>query len=174
MTNATIEPVRAVFAFLLGVTALMPVPVNAQGLECPTIEGGVVAALDAGDSQIQRMTTSNDVDLANEIGGLIRRLKAESPRVSNDAITNILIGAYCQIVAKSASVSPAEKWQLMRRFDRVVMQQIAANTMPPESTVIANIPLAPSVYQNLSNQAKASGQETVDFMAAVLTSATRQ
>jgi hypothetical protein len=34
----------------------------------------------SGDSPIKSMTTENNVDLANEIGGLLRRLEAENSR----------------------------------------------------------------------------------------------
>jgi hypothetical protein len=63
------------------------------------------------------MTTDNDVDLANEIGGLIGQLKAENPTTPNDMISDILIGAYCPVVAQMANTSPAEKWPLMRQFE---------------------------------------------------------
>jgi len=45
------------------------------------------------------------------------------------------------------NISLAEKWKLMRRFDRVLMQQIAASSMPPGSLIIVNVPLPPTVYQ---------------------------
>jgi hypothetical protein len=77
-------------------------------------------------------------------------------------------------VARMANASSTNKWQLMHRFDRVLMQQVVANTMPPDSSIITNVPLPPAVYQRLSNQAKASGQKTVDFLAAILTSAAGQ
>jgi len=160
--------------FLIGATVSLPVSVHAQALECPTIDRSAVAKLNAADSQIQRMTTMNDADLGNEIGGLIDRLKAENPTVSKDAITDILIAAYCPVVAHMPNVSPAQKWQLMRRFDRVLMEQIAAHAMPSNSSIIASVPLPPKVYRNLSKQAEASGQTTADFMASVLTSAARQ
>src|SRR3954462_3429315 len=68
----------------------------------------------------------------------------------------------------------SEKWQLLRQFDRVLMQQLAATAMPPASLIIANVPLPPAVYQNLSGQAEAQGQTAADLMAAILTRAARQ
>jgi len=157
---------------LIGLIVL-PISVQASALECPEAGRGAVPAL-IGDAQIDRMTTGNDADLAAEIGGLIGRLRAEGPRASDTEIANILIAAYCPVVARKADASPAEKWQLMRQFDRGLMQQLAATAMPPGSLIIANVPLPPAVYRNLSGQAEAQGQTATDFMAAILARAAGQ
>jgi hypothetical protein len=154
---------------LVGLVVL-PIPVHASGLECPEVGRGAIPAL-TGDAQIKRMTTGNNADLAAEIDGLIGRLRAENSSASDTEIANILIAAYCPVIARKADASPAEKWQLMRQFDRVLMQQLAATAMPPGSLIIANVPLPPAVYQNLSGQAEAQGQTAADFMAAILTRA---
>jgi len=149
---------------------VLPIPVHASGLECPEVGRGAVPAL-IGDAQIKRMTTGNDADLAAEIDGLIGRLRAENSSASDTEIANILIAAYCPVVARKADASPAEKWQLMRQFDRALMQQLGATAMPPGSLIIANVPMPLAVYQNLSGQAEAQGQTAADFMAAILTRA---
>ena len=83
---------------LVGLVVL-PTLVHAGGLECPDVGRGAIPAL-TGDAQIGRMTTGNNTDLATEIGGLIGRLRAENPTVSDTEITNILIAAYCPVVAQ--------------------------------------------------------------------------
>jgi len=85
-----------------------------------------------------------------------------------------LIAAYCGALARNPNISATKRWQRIRAFDRVLMQQVAADTMPQGSSIIANVPLPPAVYQTLSNQAKASGQKTMDFFAAILTNAAGQ
>jgi len=160
---------------VIGLSASLPTSVHAQRLECPETGRGAIPPLVISDaSQIKRMTTGNNVDLANEIGGLVGRLKAEHPTISNDAITNILVAAYCSVVAQMTNANAAEKWQLMRQFDRALMQQVADNTMPQGSLIIANVPLPPAVFQILSSQAQASGQTTVELMAAILSRAAGQ
>ena len=62
----------------------------------------------------------------------------------------------------------------MRQFDRVLMQQLAASTMPQGSVIISTVPLPPAVYQALSRQSATRGQTTTDFMAAILTRAAGQ
>jgi hypothetical protein len=158
-------------ALALWLLASMPVWAHAQALECPTIDRTAVARLDAADSQIQRMTIGNDVDLAHEISGLIAVVKDQNAAASDGAIVDTLIAAYCRALAGNPNTSAAEKWRRIHEFDRVLMQQVAANAMPPDSSIIANVPLPPAVYQSLSNQAKASGQKTTDFLAAILTNA---
>jgi hypothetical protein len=106
--------------FLIGFVMSWSTSVHAKGLECPETGPGVTPSLIALDSQIRRMTTANDVDLANEIDLLITRLKDENSTISSDTITNTLIAAYCRAVAEMPNTS-AEKWQLMRQFDRVLM-----------------------------------------------------
>jgi hypothetical protein len=163
-----------VIVALIGLAACWASAAEASGLECPQAEGGAAPALAFDDGQIKRMTTGNDADLANEIGGLIGRMKGQYPAASYDAITNALITAYCPVVAQKADASPVQKWQLVRQFDRVLMQQVAAAAMPQGAMVIANIPLAPTVYQKLTGQAQASGQTTTDLMAAILARAAGQ
>jgi hypothetical protein len=62
----------------------------------------------------------------------------------------------------------------MRQFDRVLMQQLSATAMPQGSLIVVNVPLSPAIYETLSIQAKASGQQTTDFIAGVLARAARQ
>ena len=158
---------------LIGFVMSWPRSIHAMGLECPETGPGVTPNPIALDSQIRRMTTANDVDLANEIDLLITRLKDQNSTISSDTITNTLIAAYCRAVAEMPNTS-AEKWQLMRQFDRVLRQQIAAETMPQGTLIIANIPLPSAIYQRLTSQAQVVGQKTVDFMAAILISAAGQ
>ena len=157
---------------LVGSIVSLPAAVRASGLECPTTATGSLSI--ASDSQITRMTTGNDADLANEIDGLIGRARAEAPRASIAETANLLIAAYCPVVAQMTTRSTQEKWQLMRQFDRVLMQQLSATAMPQGSLIVVNVPLAPVIYETLSIQAKASGQQTTDFIAGVLARAARQ
>lgn len=140
---------------------------QAAGLECPETSAAVPNLL-AGAPQLERMTTANTVDLANEVNGLIARLQSERPGIANDEITNVLIAAFCPVVAAKADMSAAEKWRLMHRFDTVLLQQISANTMPPGSLIIASVPLPPDVFRDLSTKAEAAGQQPAQFMATIL------
>ncbi|MCP3465382.1 hypothetical protein [Bradyrhizobium sp. CCGUVB23] len=115
--------------------------------------------------------SENRVDLANEINEAINRLQLANPNVSWSEVQNVLIAAYCRVVARKAGFTAAERWSRMRRFSSVVEQQIAANLMAPGELIVANVPLLPGVFRELRSQAAASGQTTSQLMAAILTRA---
>lgn len=163
----------AVALLLSGLLVLSPVSAYAAGLDCPETGAGAVPDLLAGSQQIERMTTGNEVDLANEIKGLINRVQTEKPGISSDEIVNVLIAAYCPVVARMQA-SPADKWRLMRRFDAAVLRELTAATMPSGSLIIADVPLPPSVFRSLTNQADAAGQTPAQFMATILTGAAKR
>ncbi|MGZ8368891.1 MAG: hypothetical protein ACXW3Q_11620 [Rhodoplanes sp.] len=163
----------AVALLLSGLLVLSPVGGYAAGLDCPETGAGAVPDLLAGSQQIERMTTGNEVDLANEIKGLINRVQTEKPGISSDEIVNVLIAAYCPVVARMQA-SPADKWRLMRRFDAAVLRELTAATMPSGSLIIADVPLPPSVFRSLTNQADAAGQTPAQFMATILTGAAKR
>jgi len=151
-------------ALLLG----LPVPGEAAGIDCPEVGPGAVADL-APDAKL--VTSGDNVDVANEIRYLINRLQIERPNASNTDINNFLIAAYCPAVAGAPELSAAEKWRRMREFDALVRQQLAANTMPSGSLMIADVPLPPAVYRQLRSQASALNQTPAQLMGAILTQA---
>lgn len=163
----------AVAILLSGLLVLSPGAAHAAGLDCPETGAGAVPDLLAGSQQIERMTTGNEVDLANEIKGLINRVQTEKPGISSDETINVLIAAYCPVVARMQA-SPADKWRLMRRFDAAVLRELTAATMPSGSLIIADVPLPPSVFRSLTNQADAAGQTPAQFMATILTGAAKR
>ena len=84
---------------------------------------------------------------------------------------NVLISAYCHVVARKSGLAAAEKWARMRQFDSVLERQIAANIMPTGTLIIANVPLPPDVYRELKRQALVSNQSAAQLMTAILTRA---
>jgi hypothetical protein len=48
-----------------------------------------------------------------------------------------MVAAYCPVVANLVNLTVAEKWRRMRQFDTILLQQLAANMMPPGCLVIA-------------------------------------
>ena len=69
--------------------------------------------------------TENRVDLANEIEELINRLQIASPTISRTDVQNVLIAAYCRVVARKPGLTAAEKWGRMRQFDNVLERRQA-------------------------------------------------
>ena len=150
--------------FLLG----LPAHSHAGALDCPEAGPGAVPDLLADSTQVKLVTSGNSVEVANEIYDLINRLQIEKPNLSYAELTNVLIAAYCPVVASMPGLSAAEKWHRMQQFDALLRQQLAANMAPPGTLIIANVPLPPAVYRELRSQAARINQTPSQFMAAIL------
>jgi hypothetical protein len=144
---------------------------GADTLDCPEIGSGSVPDLIGDASGGGLFITESRVDLANEISESINRLQIANPNISWADVQNVLVAAYCRVVARTPWLAAAEKWDRMRQFDNVLERQIAANMMPAGTLIIANVPLAPDVYRELKRQAVSSNQTTAQLMAAILTRA---
>jgi hypothetical protein len=143
----------------------------AENLECPEIGPGWVPDLIGDATGGGLFTTESRVDLVNEINDSINRLQIISPNISRSDVQNVLIAAYCRVVARKPGLGASEKWSRMRQFDSVLEQQIAATMMPAGTLIIANVPLPPDVYRELRRQAVTSDQTAAQLMAAILTRA---
>lgn len=73
---------------------------SSDTLECPEIGPGSVPSLIGDASGGALFTTENRVDLANEINEQINRLQIASPDISWSEVQNVLIAAYCRVVAR--------------------------------------------------------------------------
>jgi hypothetical protein len=141
---------------------------GADTLECPEIGSGSVPDLIGDASGGGLFTTDNRVDLANEINESINRLQIASPNISWTDVQNVLIAAYCRVVARKPGLTATEKWSRIRQFESILERQVAANMMPAGTLIIANVPLPPDVYRELKRQAVVSNQTTSQLMAAIL------
>jgi len=104
----------------------------ADNLECPEIGPGRVPDLIGDATGRGLVTTENRVELANEINYSINRLQTSHPNISSTDMQNVLIAAYCRVVAHAPGLNASERWSRMRQFTSVLEQQIAASTLPPE------------------------------------------
>jgi hypothetical protein len=143
----------------------------AENLECPEIGSGPVPDLIGDASGGGLFATENRVDLANEINESINRLQIGNPNISWTDVQNVLVAAYCRVVARKPGLTAAERWDRMRQFDNVLERQVGTNMMPTGTLIIANVPLPPGVYRELRSQAAASNQTTAQLMTAILTRA---
>jgi hypothetical protein len=162
---------RIGFALLLLLCCSAGQSYGADTLDCPEIGSGAVPDLIGDASGGGLFATDNRVELANEINEAINRLQIASPNISWTDVQNVLVAAYCRVVARKPGLTAAEKWSRMRQFDNVLERQVAANMMPAGSLIIANVPLPPDVYRELKRQAVVSSQTTSQLMTAILTRA---
>jgi hypothetical protein len=143
----------------------------ADSLECPEIGSSSVPDLIGDTTGGGLFATDNRVDLANEINESINRLQIANPNISWSDVQNVLVAAYCRVVARKGELTAAQKWGHIRQFDNVLERQIAANTLPAGTLIIANVPLPPDVYRELNRQAVVSSQTASQLMTAILTRA---
>ena len=165
------QRITSALALLLLLCCSVQSSYGAEHLECPEIGANSVADLMSEASGGGLFVSDNRIDLANEINEAINRLQIGSPNISWSDVQNVLIAAYCRVVARKAGLTAAERWSRMRQFTSVVEQQITANMMAPGELIVANVPLSPGVFRELRSQAAASGQTTTQLMAAILTRA---
>jgi hypothetical protein len=144
---------------------------GADTLDCPEIGSGSVPDLIGDASGGGLFATDNRADLANEINESINQLQTARPNITWSDTQDVLIAAYCRVVARKAGLTAGERWSRMRQFESVLERQIAANTMPAGSLIIANVPLPPDVYRELKKQAVVSNQTPSQLMTAILTRA---
>jgi hypothetical protein len=122
---------------------------GADTLECPDIGSGSVPDLIGDASGGGLFTTDSRVDLANEINESINRLQIANPNITWTNVQDLLVAAYCRVVARKSGLTTADKWSRMREFQSVLERQIAANMMPAGTLIIANVPLPPDVFREL-------------------------
>jgi hypothetical protein len=142
--------------------------VAAENLECPEIGPGRVPDL-IGDANGAGLTgAENFIDLANEINDAIGRLQIASPGISWGSVQDVLIAAYCRVVAREPGLSSAEKWSRMRQFTGVLEREVAVDRTSSGGLIIARVPLPPDVYRELASQAALSHLTPAQLMTAIL------
>jgi hypothetical protein len=143
----------------------------ADPLDCPDNGSSSVPDLIGDTTGGGLFTTDNRVDLANEINESVNKLQIANPNISWSDVQNVLVAAYCRVVARKTGLTTADKWNRMRQFETVLERQIAANVTQPGTLIIASVPLPPDVYRELKSQAATSNQTTSQLMTAILTRA---
>jgi hypothetical protein len=167
----TYQRIGCVFVLLILLCCSTGQSYGADNLECPEIGPGSVPNLIGEASGDGLFVTENCVDLANEINEAINRLQVANPNISWPDVQNVLVAAYCRVLARKGGLAAAEKWGRMRQFDLVLERQIAANMMPAGTLIIASVPLPPDVFRELRKQASVSNQTPAQLMTAILSRA---
>jgi|SRR6516164_1662436 len=81
---------------------------GADILECPEIGPGSVPNLIGDASGGGLFMTESHVDLAKEINELINRLQIANPNISRTNMQDVLVAAYCRILARKPGLSAAD------------------------------------------------------------------
>jgi hypothetical protein len=155
---------------LSAVFMCLPTRGHTAGLDCPEIGPAAVPNLFS-DLQLKLVSSGNTIDLTNEIYDVVNKLQVANPNISYTELTNVMLAAYCPVVANMSRLTAAEKWSRMRQFESILQRQLAANMLSPGTLIVANVPLPPPVYRELRSQAATSGQSPAQLMAAILSRA---
>jgi hypothetical protein len=162
---------RIAFAFILSAGfGCLPALGHAAGLDCPETGPGAVPNL-LSELPLKVVASGNSADLANEISVLINKLQIDKPSISYGELTNVLLAAYCPVVANTKDLTASEKWRRIHQFDTILQQQLAGNVMPQGTLILATVPLPPPVYNELRSQAAQAGQSPAQLMTAILSRA---
>jgi hypothetical protein len=97
--------IRFVVALLSLICCSAATTYAADNLECPEISPGRVPDLIGDATGSGLVTTENRVELANEINYSINRLQTSHPNISSTDMQNVLIAAYCRVVANAPGLS---------------------------------------------------------------------
>jgi hypothetical protein len=171
MVNFGTIATRLLIALSMLLACPTPQSKAAGALECPEVGAGHVPDLMGDAAGGGLYTTTSRVDLVNQINGAINRLQDSKPDISWSDTQDVLISAYCRVVAAAPGLTSSEKWKRMRTFATIVEQQVAGDAMPAGSLIIASVPLPPVVFRTLGSQAAAVHLTPSQFMADILTQA---
>ncbi|HST76721.1 MAG TPA: hypothetical protein VLJ20_15200, partial [Acetobacteraceae bacterium] len=90
--------------------------------------------------------------------------------ISDAQLSNTMNAAFCPAVANRSDLSTSAKRALLVRLNTLVQNQIAA-AVPAQGSVVATVPLAPTVARDLNNAAAAKHQSPAAYMADLLAKA---
>src|SRR6516165_9993018 len=97
-----LQRVISVFVLLMLLYCSAQKSYGADNLECPEIGAASVFDLLGDASGGELFVTKNRVDLANEINEAINRLQIASPNISWSNVQDVLVAAYCRVVARKS------------------------------------------------------------------------
>jgi hypothetical protein len=141
-------------SFLLSFTLLLftLVPaVAANQFECPNpFTPSTPARLEQVKGLLPTVNTMADVGLLNVAIGALRR-----EGMSKTLIIDHLIGAYCPMIARDATLTEAEKATLVQRFSGQVTRLVYS--LESGLDIIINVPLTPDVVDAVNTIAKKQG-----------------
>ena len=92
------------------------------------------------------------------------QIRQQQPGISDARLTNNMIAAFCPAVADMPGLSNGAKRAKMMQLARRMQEQIAATALPPDSHVIASVPLPSALAQQVYNAAAARHQRAGTYM----------
>ena len=105
-------------------------------------------------AQANFLSSDDGAFLNQRVVEMVTQLRQQQPGISDAQLSNTMNAAFCPAVANRSDLSISPSAMLVR-LNTLVQNQIAA-AVPTQGSVVASVPLAPSVARNLNNAAAAS------------------
>jgi len=158
-------------ALLLSLASFMLTIVPAVGadkFECPSpFKPNTPARLEQINGQLPNTNAMSNI---NQLSDTIATLRRDG--MSKRLIVDHLIGAYCPMVVREASLTEAEKASRVARFSGQVTRLVYS--LESGLDVIINVPLTPDIVDAVNGIAKKQGLSGPDWIAMTIDDALQQ
>jgi mono/diheme cytochrome c family protein len=142
----------------------------ARAFDCPQVGSGVLPGALATAAQANFLGSDDGAFLNQRVVEMATQLRQQRPGISDAQLSNTMNAAFCPAVANRSDLSTSQKRALLVKLNTLVQNQIAA-AVPAQGSVLASVPLSPSVAQDLNNAAAAKHQSPAAYMADLLAKA---
>jgi len=110
------------------------------------------------------MAHATPEEVGNRVHVIISQLHREKPNLSDAELTNMLVTAYCPILADAQDLSDEEKHQYLATFSSKIYQVLSKERLPPGSRILVQVPLAPDVLGKVEADAKAKKEDRAKWI----------
>lgn len=154
---------------ILTLSTLTIVPaVAAEKFECPSpFKPNTPAKLEEIKGLLPNVDAMADIGQLNVMIGTLRR-----EGMPKNLIVDHLMGAYCPMIDREASLTDAEKAALVRRFSSQVTRLVYS--LESGLDIIINVPLTPDVVDAVNSMARKQGLSGPAWIAMTIDNALQQ
>jgi hypothetical protein len=142
-----------------------------RAFDCPLVGSAPVPGALADPAQVAFLANAQGQDLSNKIDELIASIRQSQPGIDDASLTDSMNAAYCPIIASQTGLSNAQKRARLATFNAELQDRFAQASLPSGVEVLASVPLAPTVLQQIDAAARAAKETAQQWMADVLAKA---
>ena len=140
----------------------------ARAFDCAAVGNAPVPNVLASQSDVAALASGGDFDMTNKVDGLIDRIRQQQPGISDAALTNIMMASFCPVVANDPALNDSQRRSRLMSLSMDVQDYIASAPQPADTHVLATVPLAPDVMQQIGRTAAEHHQTAAEWMAETL------
>ena len=140
----------------------------ARAFDCAAVGNAPVPNVLASQSDVAALASGGDFDMTNKVDGLIDRIRQQQPGISDAALTNIMMASFCPVVANDPALNDSQRRSRLMNLSMDIQDYIASAPRPADTRVLATVPLAPDVMQQIGRTAAEHHQTAAEWMAETL------